>query len=159
MWWFHALQVAVFIVTLVDTPLKHTIYSPLNIFFSNFREPGQLAKLDLENPDIEQFGVGRLTDFRVAQLMDERLLNVDAAKPVPLILAVRRLTLNRLFWIFIPAMNLYSGQLGVGLHPVAAVTNLIPTDMPIIGVDYQRARTIEQKMRCGPTPPAETLRL
>ncbi|MBZ0315868.1 MAG: (Fe-S)-binding protein [Anaerolineae bacterium] len=140
MWWFHAIQVAVFIVTLVDTPLKHTIYSPLNIFFSNFREPGQLAKLDLENPDVEQFGVGRLTDFRVAQLMDGDACTEcgRCQAACPAYLAGTPLNPKQIILDIRSAMNLYSGPLGVGLHPSAAADHQFnPDDMPIIGVEYQ----------------------
>jgi Fe-S oxidoreductase len=69
-WWFHVLQVFVFIATLLETPLRHIIYSPLNIFFSSFKPAGQLAALDLEDEKIEQFGVAALTDFRVTQLLN-----------------------------------------------------------------------------------------
>jgi len=70
LWWFHVLQVFVFIATLLETPLRHIIYSPLNIFFSSFKPAGQLAALDLEDDKIEQFGVGALIDFRPFQLLN-----------------------------------------------------------------------------------------
>ncbi|HLY28136.1 MAG TPA: (Fe-S)-binding protein [Aggregatilineales bacterium] len=69
-WWFHVMQVFVFIATMLDTPLRHIIYSPLNIFFSSFKPAGQLAKLDLEDESIEQFGVAKLTDFSAFQLLN-----------------------------------------------------------------------------------------
>src|SRR5258708_11790188 len=55
---------------MVGTPLRHIIYSPLNIFFSSMRPAGQLAKLDLEDEKIEQFGVAKLTDFSTFQLLN-----------------------------------------------------------------------------------------
>ncbi len=70
MWWFHVAQVFVFIATMLDTPLRHIIYSPLNIFFSSMRPAGQLSKLNLEDESVEQFGVARLTDFTAFQLLN-----------------------------------------------------------------------------------------
>ncbi len=70
MWWFHVLQVFVFIATFLDTPLRHIIYSPLNVFFSALKPAGQLSKLNLDDEKIEQFGVARLTDFSAFQLLN-----------------------------------------------------------------------------------------
>ncbi|MHB8626105.1 MAG: heterodisulfide reductase-related iron-sulfur binding cluster [Aggregatilineales bacterium] len=70
MWWFHTAQVFVFIATVLETPLRHIIYSPLNIFFAEFKPAGQLTALDLEDDTIEQFGVAALTDFTPVQLLN-----------------------------------------------------------------------------------------
>ncbi|MEP7289439.1 MAG: (Fe-S)-binding protein [Chloroflexota bacterium] len=69
-WWFHVLQVFAFIATMLEMPLRHIIYSPLNIFFSSMRPAGQLATLNLEDEKIEQFGVAKLTDFSSFQLLN-----------------------------------------------------------------------------------------
>lgn len=138
-WWFHSLQVAVFIVTLVDTPLKHIIYSPLNIFFSNFREPGQLSVLNLEDESIEQFGVGRLTDFTVAQLMDGDACTEcgRCQAACPAYLAGTPLNPKQIVLDIREGMNMYAAPLGVGLHPAAQEGHqLNPDDMPVIGVEY-----------------------
>lgn len=140
MWWFHSLQVGIFIVTLVDTPLKHIIYSPLNVFFSSFRERGQLASLDLEDESIEQFGVGHLTDFSVYQLMDGDACTEcgRCQAACPAYLAGTPLNPKQIVLDIRASMNLYSGPLGVGLHPAAQENHEFdPTDFPVIGVDYQ----------------------
>lgn len=140
-WWFHSIQVAVFIVALVDTPLKHIIYSPLNIFFSSFRERGQLAPLDLEDEDIEQFGVGHLTDLRVFQLMDGDACTEcgRCQAACPAYMAGTPLNPKQIVLDIRRSMDLYTGPLGIGLHPAATNGNdeeFDPTEYPLIGVDY-----------------------
>ena len=69
-WGVHALQVAFFIATLLETPMRHVVYSTLNIFFADFHPPGQLPVLNLEDESIEQFGIGALSDFSPLQLLN-----------------------------------------------------------------------------------------
>lgn len=138
-WWFHALQVGVFIVALVDTPLKHIIYSPLNVFFSDFRERGQLNTLDLEDESIEQFGVGHITDFSVFQLMDGDACTEcgRCQAACPAYLAGTPLNPKQIVLDIRAAMNHYSGPLGIGLHPSVAETyEYDPFDMPVIGLEH-----------------------
>ena len=70
MWLFHAGVTALIYVVFLDLPLRHIITSPLNVFFSSFREPGALAPLDLEDETVDVFGAGQITDFTPMQLMD-----------------------------------------------------------------------------------------
>ncbi len=140
-WWFHSLQVAVFIVALIDTPLKHIIYSPLNIFFSNFRQHGQLAPLNLEDENIEQFGVGHLTDFTVFQLMDGDACTEcgRCQMACPAYMAGTPLNPKQIVLDIRRSMDLYSGPLGIGLHPAAQNGNgpvVEAGDLPLIGVNY-----------------------
>ena len=69
-WIFHSSLTAFIYAVFLDLPLKHIIYSPLNIFFSSFREAGALAPLDLEDETIETFGVGQITDLTPLQLLN-----------------------------------------------------------------------------------------
>jgi Fe-S oxidoreductase len=69
-WVFHFSLTGLIYVVLLDLPLKHIIYSPLNIYFSSFRDAGVLTALDLEDETIESFGVGQVADLSVMQLMD-----------------------------------------------------------------------------------------
>ncbi len=69
-WVFHFSLAGLIYVVLLDLPLKHVIYSPLNVYFSSFREAGALAALDLEDETVESFGVGQVTDLSVIQLME-----------------------------------------------------------------------------------------
>lgn len=117
-WWFHSLQVAVFIMTMLDTPLKHIIYSPLNIFFSSFRPKGELRSLDLEDDQVEQFGVAALTDFRPVQL-----LNGDACtecgrcqEACPAFMAGTPLNPKQVILDIRDSINAYQGLLPLGAH-------------------------------------------
>lgn len=69
-WLFHIGMTATIYAVFLHLPLKHIIYSPLNVFFSSFRARGALAPLDLEDENQETFGVGQITDLRWQQLMD-----------------------------------------------------------------------------------------
>lgn len=143
-WWFHSLQVGVFIVALIDTPLKHIIYSPLNIFFSSFRERGQLMTLDLEDESIEQFGVGHLTDFSVFQLMDGDACTEcgRCQMACPAYMAGTPLNPKQIVLDIRRSMDLYSGPLGIGLHPAAqnGAAPIDPAEMPVIGLDYDNRK-------------------
>lgn len=69
-WIFHFSLTAVIYAVFLDLPLKHIIYSPLNVFFSSFREPGALRPLDLEDETVEVFGARDIQHFGVMQLLD-----------------------------------------------------------------------------------------
>lgn len=69
-WVFHFTLTGLIYVVLLDLPLKHIVLSPLNVFFSSFREAGALQPLDLEDQTIESFGVGALSEFSPMQLLD-----------------------------------------------------------------------------------------
>lgn len=118
MWWFHVLQVFVFIATMLDTPLRHIIYSPLNIFFSSMKPAGQLTKLNLEDETVEQFGVAKLTDFRTVQL-----LNGDACTECgrcqaacPAYMAGTALNPKQVILNIRDSISAYQGLLPIGPH-------------------------------------------
>jgi Fe-S oxidoreductase len=118
LWWFHSFQVAVFIMTMLDTPLRHIIYSPLNIFFSSFKPKGELAPLDLEDEKAEQFGVAALTDFRPFQL-----LNGDACtecgrcqEACPAFMAGTPLNPKQVILDIRGSIDAYQGILSLGAH-------------------------------------------
>jgi Fe-S oxidoreductase len=69
-WVFHFTIAGLIYAVSLDLPLKHIIYSPINVFFSSFRPAGALAPLDLEDETIESFGAGAMTDFTPMQIMD-----------------------------------------------------------------------------------------
>src|SRR5258708_7390502 len=119
LWWFHVVEVFVFIATMLDTPLRHIIYSPLNIFFSSMRPAGQLARLDLEDEKIEQFGVAKLTDFSTFQL-----LNGDACTECgrcqaacPAYMAGTPLNPKQVILDIRDSISAYQGLLQIGPHP------------------------------------------
>src|SRR5258705_11552810 len=47
LWLGHATLVPLWYVVFLDLPTKHIVYSPINIFFSSFREAGALWPLKL----------------------------------------------------------------------------------------------------------------
>ncbi len=69
-WLFHMSLTSLIYIVLLDLPLKHILYSPVNVFFSSFREAGSLAPINLEDETKESFGVGQVTDLSPMQLMD-----------------------------------------------------------------------------------------
>ncbi len=69
-WFGHMSLTGLIYLVFLDLPIKHIIYSPLNIFFSSFREAGALRPLDLEDETVERFGVAQIVDFHPLQLMD-----------------------------------------------------------------------------------------
>jgi Fe-S oxidoreductase len=136
-WWLHSLQVAVFIVTLLDTPLRHIIYSPLNIFFSSFKPKGELLPLDLEDEKVEQYGVASLIDFRPFQL-----LNGDACtecgrcqEACPAYMSGTPLNPKQLILDIRHSIDMYQGLLPLGAHPdpatVAGRDQMPVTDVTI----------------------------
>jgi ferredoxin len=123
-WWFHVFLVFVFITTFLDTPLRHIVYSPLNVFFSSLKPAGQLTKLNLDDESIEQFGVARLTDFSATQL-----LNGDACTECgrcqaacPAYLAGTPLNPKRLILDIRDSITAYQGLLPLGPHANGATT-------------------------------------
>lgn len=70
LWVFHFSLVGLSYAVLLDLPLRHLITSPLNVFFSSFRQPGALSTVNLDDETVEAFGAGQITEFAPAQLMD-----------------------------------------------------------------------------------------
>lgn len=70
LWVFHFSLTALIYVVFLDLPLKHIIYSPLNVFFSSFRAPGALAPINLDDETMESFGAAQITEFTPPQLLD-----------------------------------------------------------------------------------------
>lgn len=70
MWWGHMLLAFGFIAYLPFSKLFHLLVSPLNQFMRSFEPKGALVPLDLENEDIEQFGVSKIEEFTWKQLLD-----------------------------------------------------------------------------------------
>jgi Fe-S oxidoreductase len=125
LWWFHAMLVAVFIATMLDTPMRHIIYSPLNIFFSSLRPAGQLSRLNLDDESIEQFGVAKLTDFTTMQL-----LNGDACTECgrcqaacPAYMAGTALNPKQVILDIRDSISAYQGLLPLGPHAGSNANN------------------------------------
>jgi len=69
-WLGHMSLTGLIYIVFLDLPIKHIIYSPINIFFSSFREAGALRPLNLEDDKVDRFGVSQIIDFHPMQLMD-----------------------------------------------------------------------------------------
>jgi Fe-S oxidoreductase len=133
-WWFHVLQVFVFIATLLETPLRHIIFSPMNVFFSSFKPAGQLATINLDDETIEQFGVAKLTDLTAFQL-----LNGDACTECgrcqaacPAYMAGTPLNPKQVILDIRGSINAYGGLLQLGPHDDPK--SVADGDMQVTGV-------------------------
>src|SRR5258708_6290098 len=118
---------------MVGTPLRPIIYRRLNIFFSSMRPAGQLAKLDLEDESVEQFGVAKLTDFSTFQL-----LNGDACTECgrcqaacPAYMAGTPLNPKQVILGIRDSITSYQGLLPIGPH--GSESNGGPVDLQVTG--------------------------
>ena len=69
-WWIHMLIVFSFIVFVPQSKQFHELFAMVNIFFKKQGPVGKLRKIDFEDEEAEEFGVGKIEDFTQAQLID-----------------------------------------------------------------------------------------
>ncbi|SDB86181.1 (Fe-S)-binding protein [Shouchella lonarensis] len=69
-WWAHLLFLLTFLVYVPQGKHAHLIAGPVNVFLGRTHKVGRLAKIDFEEEDAEQFGVGKIEDFNQKQLLD-----------------------------------------------------------------------------------------
>ncbi len=69
-WWGHLLLAFGFIAYIPYSKLFHILISPANQFLRSFAPKGALVTIDLEDEDIETFGVANIEEFTWKQLMD-----------------------------------------------------------------------------------------
>ncbi len=69
-WWAHTLVILVFLVYIPFSKHLHLIGALPNIFFRSFQPAGELPKMDLENEDVETYGVSKIEEFTWKQLLD-----------------------------------------------------------------------------------------
>lgn len=69
-WWFHMLLSFGFIAYLPYSKMFHILTGALNQYFAKDKAGQSLKPLDLENEDLEQFGVAEIQQFTWKQLMD-----------------------------------------------------------------------------------------
>jgi len=70
-WWAHVLIVFGFLVYIPSSKHMHLLAAPFNAFFKSLQPyGGQMRPMDLEDEDIEEFGVGRIEDFTWKQRLD-----------------------------------------------------------------------------------------
>lgn len=69
-WWAHLLILLAFLVYVPQSKHVHIITAPINIWFRRSEPVGKLQKLDLEDENVESFGVGKIEDFTQKQMLD-----------------------------------------------------------------------------------------
>ena len=70
-WWVHLVLLLAFLVYIPLSKHLHLIMCPVNEFFRNLKpRGGQIRPLDLEDEDLEEYGVSRIDGFTRWQLLD-----------------------------------------------------------------------------------------
>jgi Fe-S oxidoreductase len=71
LWWIHIVLLLSFLVYIPVSKHMHLIMCPVNEWFRNLKPRGaQIVALDLENEDVEEFGVSKVEGFTTKQLLD-----------------------------------------------------------------------------------------
>ena len=71
LWWIHVVLLFAFLVYIPVSKHMHLIMCPVNEWLRNLKPRGaQIVALDLENEDIEEFGVSKIEGFTRKQLLD-----------------------------------------------------------------------------------------
>ena len=141
LWLTHAGITALIYVVFLDLPIKHIIYSPLNVFFSNMRRPGELVPLDLEDESRETFGVASIVQFR-----PDQLLSTDACtecgrcqEACPAFAAGTALNPKAVVLDIQRGINLYQGQMmdyqPDGPAALAATSETMPVTKRLVSDD------------------------
>ncbi|WP_071394172.1 (Fe-S)-binding protein [Bacillus tuaregi] len=69
-WWIHMLAVMSFMVFVPQSKQAHELFALINIFFKKVGSGKRLKKIDFKDETVEEFGVGRIENFRRDQLID-----------------------------------------------------------------------------------------
>lgn len=69
-WWVHMLTVFTFLVFVPQSKQFHELFAMVNIFFKKQGPVGKLKKIDFEDEEAEEFGVGKIEAFTQQQLID-----------------------------------------------------------------------------------------
>ncbi|WP_375141725.1 heterodisulfide reductase-related iron-sulfur binding cluster [Bacillus sp. EB600] len=69
-WWVHLLTVLSFMVFVPQSKQAHELFALFNLFFKKLGPVGKLRKIDFEDEEVEEFGVGKIEDFTQQQLID-----------------------------------------------------------------------------------------
>ncbi|MCQ6279588.1 (Fe-S)-binding protein [Bacillus sp. EB600] len=69
-WWVHMITVFSFMVFVPQSKQAHELFAMFNIFFKKSGPVGKLRKIDFEDEDAEEFGVGKIENFTQQQLID-----------------------------------------------------------------------------------------
>jgi Fe-S oxidoreductase len=69
-WWVHLLTVLSFMVFVPQSKQAHELFALFNLFFKKLGPVGKLRKIDFEDEEVEEFGVGKIENFTQQQLID-----------------------------------------------------------------------------------------
>ncbi|MCD1159337.1 (Fe-S)-binding protein [Peribacillus frigoritolerans] len=69
-WWVHMTTVFSFMVFVPQSKQAHELFAMFNIFFKKVGPVGKLKKIDFEEEEVEEYGVGKIQDFTQQQLID-----------------------------------------------------------------------------------------
>ncbi|MFY0802218.1 (Fe-S)-binding protein [Peribacillus frigoritolerans] len=69
-WWVHMITVFSFMVFVPQSKQAHELFAMFNIFFKKVGSIGKLKKIDFEEEEVEEYGVGKIQDFTQQQLID-----------------------------------------------------------------------------------------
>ncbi|WP_035446148.1 (Fe-S)-binding protein [Bacillus sp. UNC41MFS5] len=69
-WWVHLLTVLSFMVFVPQSKQAHELFALFNLFFKKVGPVGKLRKIDFEDEEAEEFGVGKIENFTQQQLID-----------------------------------------------------------------------------------------
>ncbi|MDP4127630.1 MAG: (Fe-S)-binding protein [Bacillota bacterium] len=69
-WWVHLLTVLSFMVFVPQSKQAHELFALFNLFFKKLGPVGKLRKIDFEDEEVEEFGVGKIESFTQQQLID-----------------------------------------------------------------------------------------
>ena len=64
------LIVFTFMVFVPQSKQAHELFAMFNVFFKKVGPVGKLRKIDFEDEEAEEFGVGKIEDFTQQQLID-----------------------------------------------------------------------------------------
>ncbi len=71
LWWIHIVLLLAFLIYIPLSKHLHLIMCPVNEFLRDLRpRGGQIAALDLEDEEVEEFGVSKIQGFTSKQLLD-----------------------------------------------------------------------------------------
>ncbi|WP_134702960.1 (Fe-S)-binding protein [Ammoniphilus sp. YIM 78166] len=69
-WWVHMLTVFSFMVFVPQSKQAHELFAMFNIFFKKVGPVGKLRKIDFDDEEAEEYGVGKIENFTQMQLID-----------------------------------------------------------------------------------------
>ena len=72
LWWFHMAIAFGILAYWVYSKLVHVLLVPATVYCRPLEPKGTLPFVDLEDEELEEFGVGKLEDFTWKDLLDAR---------------------------------------------------------------------------------------